>query len=96
MTEQRIAELEAKGFKRWIKGTYDRLYINASVLGLVCDYYKTGNISYAEFNGEKISNAEAYRMKSAKTFVDVKTGTIYSNNKYLKETAEVLLKGKED
>ena len=91
MTEQRIAELEAKGFKRWTKGTYDRLYINASVLGLVCDYYKTGNIHYATFNGEEVSNSEARRMKASKTFVDVKTGMVYSDNKYLKEAAEALL-----
>ena len=67
MTEQMIAELEAKGFKRWTKGNLDRLYINAAQLGLVCQYYKTGNIRHAEFNGESISNSQGYRYKSALT-----------------------------
>ena len=30
----RIAELEALGFKRWTKNGMDRLYINAGALGL--------------------------------------------------------------
>lgn len=91
MTEQRIAELEAKGFKRWTKGNIDRLYINATQLGLVCTYYKTGNISSAEFRGETISNSKASKMKNAKTFVDVKTGNVYSDNEWLKEVAEDLI-----
>ena len=32
LTEKRIAALEEKGFNRWTKGNYDRLYINASDL----------------------------------------------------------------
>lgn len=53
--EDKIKALEDMGFKRWQKGNFDRLYINAGALGLVCDYYKTGNISDAHFNGEQIS-----------------------------------------
>lgn len=40
--EDKIKALEDMGFKRWQKGTMDRLYINASTLGLVCEYYRTG------------------------------------------------------
>lgn len=87
MTQEQIAKLETKGFKRWTKGNLDRLYINASQLGLVCDYYNTGNIKYAEFNGEHISNSQGYRYKAAKTFVDVKTDAIHSDIPALQEAA---------
>ena len=79
LTEERIAELIEKGFKRWTKGNLDRLYINAAQLGLVCSYYNTGNICSAEFNGEHISNCQARRYKAAKTFIDIKTERIYSD-----------------
>lgn len=90
LTNKKIEELESKGFSRWTKGNMDRLYINAAQLGLVCSYHKTGSISSAQFNGERISNSEGYRMKNAKTFIDIKTGAIYSDNDTLKEAAEAL------
>lgn len=88
----RIAELEAVGFKRWTKNGMDRLYINAGALGLVCQYYKTGNIMDAKFNGEQISNSEGYRMKAAKTYIDIKTETVHSDNTKLREAAAELAK----
>lgn len=91
MTEERIEELTKKGFKRWTKGNMDRLYINAAQLGLNCEYYKSGNISSAEFRGDRVSNSEARRMKWAKTYVDIKTGKVYSDNDSLKAAAEELL-----
>jgi hypothetical protein len=90
MTEERIKELEGKGFKRWQKGNYDRLYINATALGLVVDRYKTGNISYAEFNGERISNTQGTKMVDAKTYIDVNTERLFSTNETLKEAAAKL------
>ena len=87
LTEERINELTEKGFKRWTKGNLDRLYINPSQLGLVCSYYNTGNIKYAEFNGENISNSQARRYKAAKTFIDIKTGTVFSDIPALEEAA---------
>ena len=87
LSEAKIIELAEKGFKRWTKGNIDRLYINATQLGLVCGYYNTGNISWAEFNGESISNSQARRYKAAKTFVDVKTGAVYSDYETLKDAA---------
>lgn len=89
-TKEIIKALESKGFKRWTKGNLDRLYIDARELGLDCTYYKTGNISYAEFGGEKISNSWARAMKAAKTFIDVNTGKAYSSEDRLKEAAEKL------
>ena len=88
--DQMIEKLVKLGFKRWQKGNFDRLYIDASRLGLVCDYYKTGNICQAEFNGERISNSEGYRMKAAKTYVDVETWTVHSTRKDLEEAAKKL------
>ena len=90
LNEMKIKELENKGFKRWTKGNMDRMYINAAQLGLVCTYYNSGNISHAEFNGEKVSNSQGYKLKAAKTFVDVKTGRIHSDSATLKEAAEQL------
>lgn len=86
----RIEELEALGFKRWTKNGMDRLYVNASALGLNCEYYKTGNISDAWFDGDRISNSEARRMKHSKTYIDIKTEKIYSDNDLLaKKAAEI-------
>lgn len=89
---ERIEELEQLGFKRWQKGNMDRLYINAWSLGLECAYYKTGSIKDAWFDGESISNSEGYRMKAAKTYIDVKTGKVYSDNYSLEQAAKKLAK----
>lgn len=91
MNEKMIEKLAAKGFNRWTKGKYDRMYINAKDLGLDCEYYKTGNIHRATFRGEGISNSEAYRMKAAKTYIDIATGEVISDNRYLKEATEEVL-----
>lgn len=76
----RIDELESKGFKRWQKNGMDRMYINASDLGLDCAYYKTGNISDAEFQGKRISNSEARALKAAKTYIDLVNNRIVSDS----------------
>ena len=91
LTEKRIAALEEKGFNRWTKGNYDRLYINAGTLGLEVRRDKTGNISHAEFNGVEISHAEGYRMLSSKTYIDIKTGKVFSDNDTLEQAAKELL-----
>lgn len=88
---ERIEELESKGFKRWQKGTMDRMYINASSLGLECDYYKTGNIRSASFNGHDVSNSEGYRIKAAKTYIDLVKGELVSDNDYCFEAAAQLI-----
>ena len=87
ITEEKIKELTNLGFSRWQKGNMDRLYIDASQLGLVCTYYHTGNIRHASIMGFDISNSEARRMKSAKTFIDVNTGICHSNNDTLRNIA---------
>lgn len=77
MTENMIKALESKGFKRWIKGDYDRMYANAEDFGLYTETYNSGNIKYAELNGAKISNAAAGRIIAAKIYIDVKTGELF-------------------
>lgn len=91
LNDSTIKALEEKGFNRWHKGNFDRLYINASTLGLECGYYKTGNIKWAEFNGETISNSQGYRYKAAKTYIDVKTGRLYGDIEALKEKAQQIM-----
>ena len=93
LTNEKITALTEKGFKRWTKGNLDRMYINAAQLGLICTYYNTGSISSAEFGGERISNSRACAMKAAKTFIDIKSGRIYSDNDTLREAAEQLANG---
>lgn len=92
LTDNQITKLEKNGFNRWTKGDYDRLYVNATQLGLKCTYYKTGSINSAYFNGKLINNAEGYRLKGAKTYVDVATGEVCSTRDDLKASAEALVK----
>ena len=80
LTEEMIKTLQESGFNRWTKNGMDRLYVNASALGLNCTYYKTGNISSAEFRGNSVSNCEARRLKAAKTYIDVKHNKIISDS----------------
>lgn len=87
ITEEKITELEEKGFKRWQKNGMDRMYINATTLGLTYTTYKTGNISSSEFNGVGISHAEAGRMLGAKTYIDLVKGLIVSGNATLANAA---------
>lgn len=76
MTKEMITRYEELGAKRWQKAGFDRLYINAAVLGLRCEEYKSGNIKEAYFQDERISNSEAAKMQAAKVFIDVATGEL--------------------
>jgi hypothetical protein len=76
LNEKQIAAYEAKGFNRWTKGNMDRLYINATDLGAEIDYYKSGNVCSAKWQGESVSNADGRRLLASKVFVDVKTGEL--------------------
>ena len=91
MTQEGIDLLLQKGFKRWTKNGKDRLYINASQLGLECEYYHTGNIKNAEFRGEHISNSQAYRYKAAKTYVELGPDRLVSDYPELEDAAAELI-----
>ena len=95
-----IEELEKRGFNRWAKGDMDRLYFNVEKSEyLDVDYYKSGNVSSAYLEGERISNAEAYRIMSVKCFIDLKNDNElvvqYGNEeeqKLVRELAEKAMK----
>ena len=87
----RIPELESMGFHRWQKNGMDRMYINASDLGLTCWYYKSGNISSAEFNGEIISNTKARGLKFSKTYIDLIKRKLVSESETLLAAAAELI-----
>lgn len=52
--------LIAAGGKVWIAGDKNRIYFNnlAELLGLECEFYKTGNVSCALLDGKVISNSK--------------------------------------
>ena len=91
MNEKMINELVNMGANRWMKGGYDRLYIAPEVLGLKCDRYKSGNVRYAEFNGERISNSLAREMLESKCYIDLSTNEIVCINYTLRCAIEELL-----
>lgn len=73
------AKLEKLGLVHWIKGEYDRIYINRcnlkDVFDVELEYYKTGNIKSCKIAGEYISNSKArgYFGYGWKIFFDCKT-----------------------
>jgi hypothetical protein len=73
--------LTAIGGSRWTKAGKDRVYINdwAAFAGLEVDQYKSGNISWAAWHGEKISNSQAYKLLSSidKVWFDVADGKLH-------------------
>lgn len=78
MNAKTLEKLVEMGAKEWHKGTMNRLYLNGAMtelVGLYVERYKTGNISYAERNGEKISNSEGYRIINAaeRLYIDLDT-----------------------
>lgn len=90
LNEKQIAALEEKGFRRWTKGSMDRLYINAETLGLEIERFKTGNVCSAYYRGEKISNKRGSEMVSAKTYIDIETGELHATNWTLEQDAQQL------
>ncbi len=90
-TEVIVEKLTKVGFKRWTKNGMDRMYINANRLGLEVEYYKTGNVAHAEWEGEKISNCAARRIMNNKTYFDLADNTLHSTSEMLLEAARNLL-----
>ena len=85
MKAETISALENAGFKRWRKGSYDRLYISAGKLGLKMDEEGTS------FMGDPIDDKEGQRMRAAKTYMDVHTGEVFSGNDMLEAAASALI-----
>lgn len=79
LTEEQVRALIAKGFSRWTKYDKDRLYFDLEKAGLMeIDRYKSGRISYSEFQGEEISHSFAGELLGVKVWIDVQTGKMYS------------------
>ena len=92
-TDDEIKTLTNRGFNRWTKKlsngkVMDRLYIKPEYLGLELTRYKSGNISSATFNGERISNSEARRIEGTKCYVDVATKEVVCDRDDLKQVAQ--------
>lgn len=77
MSEKDIAKLLEAGGKRWSKYGKDRIYIDVETLGLEVEYYKTGNVRNATWQGERISNADARRLLGSKVYVDCADGSLH-------------------
>lgn len=90
LNEKQIAALEEKGFRRWTKGSMDRLYINAETLGLEIERFKTGNVCSAYYRGEKVSNKRGSEMAAAKTYIDIETGELHATNWTIEQDAQQL------
>lgn len=76
-----IAELTKK-YGRWTKQgfngkVYDRIYFNATDLGMEVSYYRSGNISSAAIDGESVSNCEARRIMCSKAYFDLTDNTLH-------------------
>lgn len=83
MNEKMIAKLESKGFKRWTKGDMDRLYVDCYALGL-----EDGR--WATMGGYDLSHADTRRVKAAKTYIDVQTGELVSDEWHCEEAAKAI------
>ena len=93
LNDDKIAKLEKAGWSRWTKYGYDRLYFNAEENGvLYLTYYKTGNISYASFDDEKISNSQGYRLLSVKCYIDLKDYSFHCSDSEAGEMIEKVAK----
>ncbi|CAI1636684.1 Uncharacterised protein [Serratia entomophila] len=87
-TELTVEALVKMGGSEWIKGDYHRVYFNfdalCEIIGLSYSTYKTGNVSFAMYNGSKISNTKAAalraRLSTGKIWFDVKTGEFSSRD----------------
>jgi hypothetical protein len=74
ITTQQVKTLASKDLAhKWFHPNTGELrwYLQvAPLIGLETARYKTGNIAYAQLNGEKISNSEATRIGCMKAWVD--------------------------
>lgn len=74
-----------KKYGRWTKQgfngkVYDRIYFNATDLGMEVSYYRSGNISSAAVDGEHISNCEARRIMGGKAYFDLTDNTLHMDS----------------
>ena len=68
LTLPQIAKLEKKGFNRWQKGDFDRLYIKAWDVDGLDAHWKE--------NGESLSYTKSAAVSHSKIYIDVKSGEV--------------------
>jgi len=76
--ELTVANLVAVGGREWKRGDKHRIYFNniADYLPIEIEHYKSGRISWAAWEGEEISNSQAYLILQSvdRVYYDVATG----------------------
>ena len=81
-----VENMTAIGGNRWQRGTMDRVYFNnwAELAGIETDHYNTGNISWAAYQGEAISNSQARKLLGSidKVYFDAATGKLHCRYGY--------------
>lgn len=90
-SEQIVNILKAQGGNLWEKARMSRVYFNTPALcriyGLELDFYKSGNVSHATLDGEKISNSRGRKeydhLEQCKFWYDVNDDKFRS--RYLNE-----------
>ncbi|MFN2636935.1 MAG: hypothetical protein ABR585_07915 [Gemmatimonadaceae bacterium] len=81
-----VETMTAIGGNRWTKNGNDRVYLNdwADFAGLEVSRYGTGSISSAFYQGEGVSNSQAYKLLSSidKVWFDATTGNLHCRYGY--------------
>ncbi|MFJ3839498.1 hypothetical protein ACIPY6_28880 [Streptomyces sp. NPDC090054] len=81
-----IDTLLAVGGNRWQRGGMDRIYFSnpAELAGLETSHYKSGNIAGATWQGESISNSQAYKLAGSidKLWYDTADGQFHARFGY--------------
>ncbi|MGI5122797.1 helix-turn-helix domain-containing protein [Marinactinospora thermotolerans] len=76
-----VENLIAVGGKRWQRGDKDRVYFNNwdELAGIEVTRYGTGNISWASYQGETVSNSQGYKLLACieKMWFDVAEKAFY-------------------
>lgn len=76
-----VENLTAIGGRRWQKNGMDRVYINdwPAFAGIETHRYKSGNISWAAYQGAGISNSQAYKLLGSldKVWYDAADGKLH-------------------
>lgn len=74
--EEKIERLSRK-YSRWTKNGYDRIYFNATQLGMECDRYNTGNLKWVTIDDQVISNCRGRKILNDKAYWDLNTDKLY-------------------
>lgn len=79
MDELKIEKLEKKGFRRWTKGNYDRLYIQGWQLEGITTNWKKNGKKTVSVDGVELSYTKSaiFGNYGSKNYIDVKTGEIF-------------------